>query len=86
MPRRVIYRPEFDEDCELLGGIGAVQQVIAPLVQSLEEGDPNGFGYLVMPDGVRFVGIKAIGTMPRLIVTFRVDEDDDVIMLSVSAY
>jgi hypothetical protein len=83
MPRRIIYRPEFDADCASLGGIPAVQNVIAPLVQSLEDGDPNAFGLLDTNRGIRWARLKAIGNMPSLAVTFRVDQDDDVEMISV---
>jgi len=85
MPRRIIYRPEFDEDTIPLGGIAAVQRVIAPLLQSLEEGDPTAFGFLEVNTGRRYAGIRAVGTMPALIVAFRVDGDNDVIMESVVA-
>jgi len=84
MPRRVIYRPEFDDDCRLLGGIAAVQEVIDGLVAALEDGaDPNAFGLLDVGTGVHYVPIKAVGQMPELLVALMIDEDDDAVMLSV---
>lgn len=87
MPRRVMYHPDFDADCTLLGGITAVQSVIAPLVAALEDGaDVGAFGLLLdVTTGIRWAAIKAVGGMAALIVTFEVDADDDVIMISVTA-
>lgn len=84
MPRRIIYRPEFDADCAALGGIPAVQKVIAPLIESLIDG-PISWGLLDLGTGIRFGRLKGVGAMPALTVTFRIDDDDDVEMLSVSA-
>ena len=85
MSRRVYYRPEFNRDAMLLGGIAAVQRVIAPIIQTLEEGDPTGFGLLDVGTSIRYASTRSVGNMPPLVVTFRIDEDDDVAMLSVTA-
>jgi hypothetical protein len=80
MARRVVYRLEFDADCAKLGGIAAVQQVIAPLVQSLEDGNPSIFSLFDVAAGKQYAPFRAIGSMPPLVVIFTLDDDGDAIM------
>lgn len=80
--RRIIYRPEFDEDANRLGGIAAVQRVIDPVIESLEN-DPYSFGLLDVVTGLRYAATKAVGAMQPLIVVFSIDADGDVMMEAV---
>jgi hypothetical protein len=82
LPHRIIYHPDFDIDANRLGGIAAVQRVISPLIAALEQ-NPFIFGLLDVNSGIRWAALRAAEGMPRLLVTFIVDEDDDVIMQSV---
>jgi hypothetical protein len=84
LARRIIYHPNFDADAIALGGIAAVQRVIAPLIAALEQ-DPHIFGLLDIASGLRWAALRAAEGMPRLLVTFIVDEDEDVILMSIGA-
>lgn len=82
--RRVIYTPAFDGDTIRLGGIARVQQVIDPLVDAVQR-NPEAFSLLDVQTGIRYAVTRKIETMPALIITFTIDDDGDIIMLSVEA-
>ena len=78
---RVIYTPEFDASTIPLGGIAAVQAVIAPLVDVLER-DPYVYALQTFSWGAsfRYATTVAVGDMPALIVAYTIDADGDVLM------
>jgi hypothetical protein len=79
---RIYYHPNFDADAVHLGGIPLTQRLITPVIEILEH-SPEAFGLLSVDSGVRYAIIRASRDVPELLLTFIIDADGDVMMMSI---
>lgn len=79
--RQIIEGPNFAESVEQLGGYRAVDLALETIIEGLQE---NPFGFPLFENDwcrFRYARTRMIeGYIPPLVVTFVVNEDNDVIL------
>lgn len=79
--RGIKYDPAFDMAVERLGGYLLVDEALEPILDGLYR---NPWGFRCIENDwirIRYVITKPTEALPALLVTFRIEADNDVTML-----
>jgi hypothetical protein len=81
--REIRYDPAFEMAIQSLGGYLLVDEALEPILEGLYR-TPWGFSYIENDwIRIRYAITKPTESLPALLMTFRIDENNDVTLLYV---